>query len=89
MSAFSVENPHDGKTFENYTRFEWGVEVGVATTFMLRLFVPHEFDMVRNLSQLSCAEFERESSKRFSIDLPIIKKEKKRQAHFFFSFYFL
>ena len=46
MSAFSVENPHDGKTFENYTRFEWGVEVGVVTTFMLRLFVPHEFDMV-------------------------------------------
>ena len=45
MSAFSVENLHDGKTFENYTRFEWGVEVGVVTTFMLRLFVPHEFDM--------------------------------------------
>ena len=46
MSAFSVENPHDGKTFENFTRFEWGVEVGVVTTFMLRLFVPHEFDMI-------------------------------------------
>ena len=46
MSAFSVENPHDGKTFENYTRFEWGVEVGVVTTFILRLFVPHEFDMI-------------------------------------------
>ena len=46
MSAFSVENPHDGKTFENYARFEWGVEVGVVTTFMSRLFVPHEFDMV-------------------------------------------
>ena len=45
MSAFSVENPHDGKTFENYTRFERGVEVVVVTTFMLRLFVPHEFDM--------------------------------------------
>ena len=45
MSAFSVENPYDGKTFENYSRFEWGVEVGVVTTFMLRLFVPHEFDM--------------------------------------------
>ena len=45
MSAFSVENPHDGKMFENYTRFEWGVEVGVVTIFMLRLFVPHEFDM--------------------------------------------
>ena len=45
MSAFSVENPHDDKTFENYSRFEWGVEVGVVTTFMLRLFVPHEFDM--------------------------------------------
>ena len=44
MSAFSVENPHDGKIFENYTRFEWGVEVGVVTIFMLRLFVPHEFD---------------------------------------------
>ena len=47
MSAFFVENPHDGKTFENYTRFEWGVEVGVVTTFMLRLFVPHEFDMLK------------------------------------------
>ena len=47
MSAFSVENPHDGKTFENYTRFEWGVEVGVVTIFMLRLFVPHGFDMLR------------------------------------------
>ena len=46
MSAFSVENPHDGKTFENYTRFEWSVEVGVVTTFMLRLFVAHEFDMI-------------------------------------------
>ena len=46
MNAFSVENPHDGKTFENYTRFEWGVEVGVVTIFMLRLFVPHEFDMI-------------------------------------------
>ena len=45
MSVFSVENPHDGKMFENYTRFEWGVEVGVVTIFMLRLFVPHEFDM--------------------------------------------
>ena len=48
MSSFSVENPHHGGTFENYTRFEWGVEVGVATTFMLRLFVPHEFDMKRS-----------------------------------------
>ena len=46
MSAFSVENPHDGKMFENYTRFEWGVEVGVVTIFMLKLFVPHEFDMI-------------------------------------------
>ena len=46
MSAFSVENPHDGKTFENYTRFEWGVEVGVVSTFMFRLFVPHEFEMI-------------------------------------------
>ena len=45
MNAFSVENPHDGKTFENYTRFERGVEVGVVTIFILRLFVPHEFDM--------------------------------------------
>ena len=54
MSAFSVENPHDGKTFENYTRFEWGVEVGVVTTFMLRLFVPHEFDMLtKHFSQLN------------------------------------
>ena len=49
MNAFSVENPHDGKTFENYTRFEWGVEVGVVTTFMLRLFVPHEFDMCKEI----------------------------------------
>ena len=49
MSPFSVENPHDGKTFENYTRFEWGVEVGVVTTFMLRLFVPNEFDMVSGI----------------------------------------
>ena len=47
MNAFSVENPHDGKTFENYTRFEWGVELGVVTIFILRLFVPHEFDMSR------------------------------------------
>ena len=47
MSAFSVENPHDGKMFENYTRFEWGAEVGVVTVFMLRLFVPREFDMTQ------------------------------------------
>ena len=47
MSAFSAENPHDGKMFENYTRFEWGVEVGVVITFVLRLFVPHEFDMFK------------------------------------------
>ena len=47
MSAFSVENSHDGKIFENYTRFEWGVELGVVAIFMLRLFVPHEFDMGR------------------------------------------
>ena len=47
MSAFSVENLHNGKTFENYTRFEWSVEVGVVTTFILRLFLPHEFDMVK------------------------------------------
>ena len=45
MSAFSVENSHDGKIFENYTRFEWGVELGVVAIFMLRLFVHHEFDM--------------------------------------------
>ena len=32
--------------FENYTRFEWGVEVGVVTIFVVRLFVPHEFDMM-------------------------------------------
>ena len=50
MSAFSVENPHDGKMFENYTRFEWGVEVGVVTIFMLRLFVPREFDMRKLMS---------------------------------------
>ena len=54
MSAFSVENPHDGKTFENYTRFEWGVEVGVVTTLMLRLFVPHEFDMLHVLLRKTC-----------------------------------
>ena len=53
MSAFSVENPHDGKTFENYTRFEGGVEVGVVTTFMLWLFVPHEFDMIN--SAIDCS----------------------------------
>ena len=52
MSAFSVENPHDDKTFENDTRFEWGVEVGVVTTFMLRLFVPHEFDMTKQNSSI-------------------------------------
>ena len=52
MSAFSVENPHDGRTFENYTRFERGVEVGVVTTFMLRLFVPHEFDMSLEICEL-------------------------------------
>ena len=51
MSAFSVENPHDGKMFENYTRFEWGVEVGVVTIFVVRLFVPHEFDMYTLLSK--------------------------------------
>ena len=57
MSAFSVENPHNGKTFENYSRFEWGVEVGVVTTFMLRLFVLHEFDMKRLVFDLfSCLE---------------------------------
>ena len=56
-------------------------------------FLAQDSWWVRNLSQLSCVEFERESSKRFSIDLPIIKKKrkkkkekrkKKRQAHFFF-----
>ena len=45
MSAFPVENPHDGKMFENYIRFEWGVEVGVVAIFVLRLIVPREFDM--------------------------------------------
>lgn len=54
MSAFSVENPKDGKTFENDTRFEWGVEVGVVTTFMLRLFLPHEFDMDPQNSTCAC-----------------------------------
>ena len=52
MSAFSVENSHDGKIFENYTRFEWGVELGVVAIFMLRLFVPHEFDMYENSEHL-------------------------------------
>ena len=51
MGAFSVENPHDGKMFENYTRFEWGVKVGVVTIFMLRLFVPREFDMLNSRSR--------------------------------------
>ena len=54
MSPFFVENPHDGKTFENYTRFEWGVEVGVVTTFMLRLFLPHEFGMDPQNSTCAC-----------------------------------
>ena len=49
MRAFSVENPHNGKTFENNTRFEWGVEVDVVTTFIVRVFVPHEFDMYASL----------------------------------------
>ena len=52
MSAFSVENPHDGKMFENYTRFEWGVEVGVVTIFVLRLIVPREFDMLSSNESL-------------------------------------
>lgn len=38
--------------FLNYTRFECGVEVGVVTTFMLRLFVPHEFDMIKVITFL-------------------------------------
>ena len=25
--------------------FEWGVEIGVVTIVMLKLFVPHEFNM--------------------------------------------
>ena len=54
MTAFFVENPHDGKTFENYTRFEWDVEVGVVTTFMLKLFLPHEFDMDPQNSTCAC-----------------------------------
>ena len=58
MSAFSVENPHNGKTFENYTRFEWGVEAGVVTTFILRLFEPHEFDMCSIFwNTTSCLEY--------------------------------
>ena len=50
-------------------------------------FLAQDSWWVRNLSQLSCVELERESSKRFSIDLPIIKKkkkEKKKTGSFFF-----
>ena len=50
-------------------------------------FLAQDSWWVRNLSQLSCVEFERESSKRFSIDLPIIKKKKKKKkktGSFFF-----
>ena len=57
MSAFSVENPHDGKMFENYTRFEWGVEVGVVTIFVVRLFVPHKFDMMSQYASLKESNF--------------------------------
>ena len=57
MSAFSVENPHDGKMFENYTRFEWGVEVGVVTIFVVRLFVPHELDMMPQDASLKESNF--------------------------------
>ena len=57
MSAFSVENSHDGKIFENYTRFEWGVELGVVAIFMLRLFVPHEFDMLHSINQAAQVKF--------------------------------
>ena len=57
MSAFSVENPHDGKIFENYTRFQWGVGVGVVTIFMLGLLVPHEFDMELKLVLNSWKQF--------------------------------
>ena len=62
MSAFSVENSHDGKIFENYTRFEWGVELGVVAIFMLRLFVPHEFDMSTNV-------FSKKKKKRFLLQV--------------------
>ena len=70
LSAFSIENPHDGKTLENYTRFEWGVEVGEVTTFMLRLFVPHEFDMlnesVDNVAQVT--NVFKKSAEKFSTE---------------------
>ena len=43
--------------FENYTRFEWGVEVGVVTIFVVRLFVPHEFDMMPQDASLKESNF--------------------------------
>ena len=81
MSAFSVENPHDGKTFENYSRFEWGVEVGVVTTFMLRLFVPHEFDMVMGISVAPEMGIVMEGSlkdKNYIFDLPLLNSAMSR-----------
>ena len=65
MSAFSVENPHDGKMFENYTRFEWGFEVGMVTIFMLRLFVPREFDMLNQGGMLSSISVDRLKQRPF------------------------
>ena len=71
MSAFSVENPHDGKMFENYTRFEWGVEVGVVTIFMLRLFVPREFDMVQLRVTDRLVDGEKDTVRVFAVVTPV------------------
>ena len=81
MSAFSVENPQDGKTFEKYSRFEWGVEVDVVTTFMLRLFVPHEFDMVMGISVAPEMGIVMEGSlkdKNYIFDLPLLNSAMSR-----------
>ena len=51
-------------------------------------FLAQDSWWVRNLSQLSCVEFESESSKRFSIDLPVVKKRKKKKKKKIGSFFF-
>ena len=52
-------------------------------------FLAQDSWWVRNLSQLSGVEFERESSKRFSIDLPMIKKGKKKKKDRLIFFFIL
>ena len=47
-------------------------------------FLAQDSWWVRNLSQLSCVEFESESSKRFCIDLPVAKKKKKKKDRLIF-----